>query len=217
MVDTIKWLPGKKVLLSPISFDHVDSKNSTVNVLASTDTVKNAPNKNENEPVSKQDEVNLANHYGWPNYWSTVGPWGGFANPSVLAVSNKVAEIQDATEADYIDEHHLRSVNEIKGDFTGYSVEGSDGKIGHVSDFVIDDTNWEISYLVVETSRLLVGNFILIAKDWVQDIHWSDKKVFVDIAEEQAKEAADFDTEKPITREYEAELYSKLGKPKHWD
>ena len=88
VVDTRKWLPGKKVLLSPISFDHVDLENGSLNVLASKETIKNAPNCHEDEPVSKQAEMELFNYYGWSNYSIGLGglggPWGGFIYPQEL-------------------------------------------------------------------------------------------------------------------------------------
>ncbi|WP_407271605.1 PRC-barrel domain-containing protein [Radiobacillus sp. PE A8.2] len=216
VADTRKWLPGKKVLLSPIGFDHVDMNNSTVNVLASKETVKNAPHKSNDEPVSKQVEIDLATYYGWPTYWNGLGPWRGFDNPYALANAERDGLLDDNdVEKEY--DFHLRSSNEIKGDVFGYSIEAEDGKIGHVSDFVVDDANWKITYFVVETKNILVGKFVLIATDWIKDINWDEKKVVVDLTKEQVKQGADFNPNEPITRAYEDNLYSTFDKPKYWE
>lgn len=209
VVDTRKWLPGKKVLLSPISFDHVDISNDKLNVFASKEEVKNAPHKNEDKPVSKQVEMDLADYYGWPLYWGGLSPWRGYATPTDLAQAYENGIRANANmDTSIIDaDHHLRSINEIKGDFTGYDVTGLDGEIGKVSDLVIDDYNWKISYLVVETSKILTGKFTLISPDRVKDIQWDKKEIFVDITERQAKQDADFNPTQPIPTKYEERLY----------
>ena len=41
----------------------------------------------------------------------------------------------------------LRSTREV----IGYYIEATDGDIGHVEDFLIDDENWATRYMVVDT------------------------------------------------------------------
>lgn len=221
VVDTRKWLPGKKVLLSPISFDYVDQEKGTVNLLASKETVKNAPNKMEDQPISKQVEVDLADYYGWPTYWnsySLLGPWGGYLGPMQLMDAQNQGLIQEDVRSNKKEDNHLRSANEVKGEFFGYQVNTIDEKIGHVTDFVLDETNWKITYLVVETSNLLPGssNSYLLATDWIQDIQWQKQEVTVNLTKEQVEKGIGFDRNTPITREYEEKLYTIFDKPKYW-
>lgn len=220
VVDTKKWLPGEKVLLSPISFDYVDHEKGTVNVFASKEIVKNAPNKKEDQPISKQAEIDLAEYYGWPTYWnsySVLGPWGGYPTPMKLIDAKNTGLIEKEIRSGQTD-HHLRSTNEIKGEFFGYQVDSIDKKIGHVTDFVVDETNWKITYLVVETNNLLPGNSksYLLATDWIQDIQWENQRVTVDLTKEQVEKGIGFDRNTPITREYEEQLYTSFDKPKYW-
>jgi hypothetical protein len=42
---------------------------------------------------------------------------------------------------------HLRSTDSV----SGHSIQATDGEIGHVEDFIIDDETWAIRYLVVAT------------------------------------------------------------------
>lgn len=215
VVDTMKWLPGKKVLISPASIDAIDRGEEVVTVTLSKEKVKNAPHKNEDEPISEQEELNLVNYYGWPNYWGAVAPWGGFAYHSEIGIpykdfNDENTEQQEGQQKKY----HLRSVDEIKGDITGYSVKGLDNDIGNVRDFVLDVNDWSIAYLVVETGKLLTGNFVLIATDWVHDIKLADKSIFVDVRAEDAKQAADFDFEQDISKDYETKIYTTFGKDK---
>ncbi|CQR47515.1 PRC-barrel domain protein [Paraliobacillus sp. PM-2] len=221
VVDTRKWLPGKKVLLSPVSFDSVDMENGSLHVLATTEMIKNAPNQHEDEPVSKQAETKLINYYGWPNYsfglGGLAGPWGGYTYPQDLVDAQNSGLLQNDVSTDDAMDHHLRSVNEIDGSFFGYRVEASDGEIGHVSDFVIDDENWKIYYIVVNTNDPLASDHILLSTDWINKVEWASQKVFIDLTKDQFKEIKDFDPNEPITRAYEEKLYSKLGKPKYWE
>lgn len=47
----------------------------------------------------------------------------------------------------------LRSIKQIYGNKLG----ATDGDIGHVKDFYLDDQNWAIRYLVADTSSWLPG------------------------------------------------------------
>lgn len=184
----------------------------SVNVLVSKEMVNNAPNKKADEPISKQDEIDLAGYYKIPNYWSQVGPWGGYSSPAALALADKQQVNQNNAETDQKESHYLRSVNEMKGELTGFKVEGIGGKIGHVADVIIDEVNWKISYLVVETSKFFTANFILVATDWINDIQSHDKKIYVEVDSEKVTNVTDFDIHAPITKEYEKKLYAGLGK-----
>ena len=40
---------------------------------------------------------------------------------------------------------------------SGYHLQATDGEIGHVEDFIIDDETWAIRYLIVERTELVAG------------------------------------------------------------
>jgi hypothetical protein len=52
---------------------------------------------------------------------------------------------------------HLRSVKEV----IGYHIQATDGDIGHVEDFVVDDEVWALRYVVVDTRNWLPGRKVL--------------------------------------------------------
>ena len=62
------------------------------------------------------------------------------------------------------DDPNLRSTREI----TGYGIHASDGHIGHVEDFLIDENSWNIRYLIVDTKNLLPGKKVIISVDWIE-------------------------------------------------
>ena len=57
------------------------------------------------------------------------------------------------------DDPHLRSIEAV----TGYHIHASDGEIGHVEDFLIEDADWSIRYLVVDTKNWWPGKKVLIS------------------------------------------------------
>jgi len=56
-------------------------------------------------------------------------------------------ECKESTKNKEAWDPHLRSTKDI----TGYHIQALDGEIGHVTDFIIDEENWSIRYLVVDT------------------------------------------------------------------
>ena len=66
---------------------------------------------------------------------------------------------------------HLRSVVEV----TGYRVHAVDGEIGHIENLMIDDANWSIRYLIVDTRNWWFGKRVLISPHAVKAIDWFDR------------------------------------------
>jgi uncharacterized protein YrrD len=69
VVDTGRWLPGKKVLVSPEWIQSVDWRESKVHVDLSRDTIKKAPEYDASTPVGRDYEARLYDHYGRRRYW----------------------------------------------------------------------------------------------------------------------------------------------------
>lgn len=56
-------------------------------------------------------------------------------------------------------------------------MQARDGVIGHVADFIVDDTTWTIPYIVIATRNWLPGKKVLVPHRWVGTIDWSKSKV----------------------------------------
>ena len=57
VADTSRWLPGRKVLISPIVMDQPDWQGKRLPVLLSQEQVKNSPDITMDEELSAQDEI----------------------------------------------------------------------------------------------------------------------------------------------------------------
>ncbi len=211
VADTGKWLPGRRVLVSPIALEKPDWDLRKLELDLTTDQVENAPSLSEDEPVSKQFEIDYYAYYGWPYYWVGPGIWGPYAVPRDLrrAEDKKAAETKEGGAGD----PHLRSSREV----TGYHVAAADRDIGHVDDMIVDDTEWVIRYVVVDTRNWLPGRHVLVAPMWFTGIVWSQRKVHTDLTAEEIENSPEFDPSAPINREYERQLYDYYGRPIYWE
>lgn len=210
VADTGKWLPGRKVVISPISLGKPDWDSKLFPVHLSKQQIEESPELDENAPVSRQYEIKHHEYFGWPSYWGGVDVWGMYAYPGFLyAEKNKEVVETDTENGD----PHLRSAREV----TGYHIQAVDGDIGHVEDFIVHDLSWRILYMVVDTRNWLPGGRkILVSPPWTESIDWVERKVKLNLSMEQIKEGPEYDPSAPVNREYEARLYDFYGRPKYW-
>ena len=108
---------------------------------------------------------------------------------------------------------HLRSTQEV----TNYYIEANDGDIGHVDDFLVDDENWTIRYVVVDTRNWWPGKKVLISPEWIRSVSWTDSRVFVDLSRDSIKNGPEYDPSAPLSREYENRLYNHYGRSQYWN
>lgn len=210
VADTGKWLPRRKVLISPISLGEAEWNSRLFPVLLTKKQIEEAPGLDEDAPVSRRHEIDWLRHYGWPVYWSGVHPWGPVAYPAAL-FHEKMPETK-SVEADSGNDH-LRSVREV----TGYHIQAADDEIGHVEDFIMEDGTWTIHYMVVDTRNWLPGRKVLVTPLWIKSVNWAESKVSVDLTRDQVKDSPEYDPTAPVNREYEVRLYDFYGRPKYWD
>ncbi|MDE5414249.1 PRC-barrel domain-containing protein [Alkalihalobacterium chitinilyticum] len=216
IVDTLKWLPGKKVLVSPLGMDNIDELNRQVEIKETKEMIKDSPKVNEIEPVSKKHEKMISDYFEWPYYWADQGLWGSFQTPRGFVNAYDSGQIKNPLDRELEKESHLRSLNEIQGEFTGYKIQAIDGEVGRLSDLVIDDDSWFVRYILVETSTILPGRLVLIPPELIQSVDWYSKTVSVHLTNDQIKNAPPYEPGMPFTREYEEHLYRSYGKEAYW-
>ena len=208
VADTSRWLPGRRVLISPIVVDQVDGEGKRLPVLLTQEQVKNSPDINMNEELSAQDEVKYYDYYGWPYYWAGDDVWGAAPLPHDLVaegINRKIALTRE------INRSHLRSMKDV----TGYTLQATDGEIGHVGDFIIDDEPWAIRYIVVDTRNWLPGKKVLVAPPWISHVDWKSSNVYVNMSRDAVKSSPEFIPDK-LDRIYETQLYDHYGQQNYW-
>ena len=71
----------------------------------------------------------------------------------------------------------LHKTNELRG----YHILATDGEIGHVNDFLIDDGGRTVQYLVVDTSNWIGGKSVLISATALERVDSPAKKICVNL------------------------------------
>lgn len=211
VVDTGKWLPGKKVLVSPFDIEDSVWKDKIMYLRLSLEEINNSPSINQNKPVHLQK---IAQQRNSENF-DVVIPAIGTPVPTYVTLnrSNQINEIKNKFE-EKEQNTHLRSSLEV----IDYNINASDGEVGHLDDIIVDDhLTWKIHYLVVYTGNWLTGKRVLISPRWISEISWDAKELKIDLPKEKVEESPLYNPSEPVNREYESVLYDYYGKPKYWD
>ncbi|SDU18948.1 PRC-barrel domain-containing protein [Verrucomicrobium sp. GAS474] len=210
VANTNNWLTGRQVLIAPYALTSVMREEKDIAISLTKKQIEESPSLSYDKPVSRQFEGDYYGYYGWPVYWGGPYMWGAYPYfPYIIRDSGKWGQyVQDQNAWD----PHLRSTEAV----TGYRIQASDGEIGHVEDFVIDDETWAIRYLIVDTQNWWPGKKVLISPKWIERVSWNDSKVFINVPRETIKQAPEYTEEALLTRDYENGLHRHYGRQGYW-
>jgi hypothetical protein len=186
VADTGSWLPGRQVLISPHGFPK-GFREKILRVNLTRKQIEDSPAIESHKPLSRQYEEEYHRYYGWPYYWQGGGVWGMSGFPILelplkalpgepAAVSGPQSERADA---------HLLNTQAVNG----YHLRATDGIIGHVCDFMMDDKSWAIGQLVVKIGHRFSGKEVLIPTSQIIRISFDESTVFVNLTKEAAEQS----------------------------
>jgi hypothetical protein len=207
VADTGNWLTGRQVLLSPYAVVNVNKEEQYITVDLTQKQIEDSPSLDSDKPVSRQFEEDYYAHYGWPMYWGGPYIWGAYPY-----IARDREQWRELTQGEKAWDPHLRSTRDV----TDYDIQATDGEIGHVEDFIIDDEMWMIRYLIIDTQNWWPGEKVLIAPQWIERISWEESKVFINLTCEAIKQSPEY-TEDSLTREYEAALHRHYDRQEYWE
>ena len=205
VAETGDWLTDRQVLISPYALTSVNKEGQSIAVDLTRQQIEDSPTLNTDKPVSRQFEETYYGFYGWPMYWGGSYMWGNY--PYILR--DGLGKINQGGKAW---DSSLRSTHDVNG----HAIQASDGEIGHVDDFLIDDETWAIRYLVIDTKNGWSGKKVLISPEWIERVSWDERKVFVNLNLEIIKDAPEFSDELLLTREYEDQLHQHYNRQAYW-
>jgi hypothetical protein len=206
VVDTGGWLNGRHVLISPATMTGTDPTGQRFLTALRRQQVERSPEVDIEAPLSRREEAELAAYYGLPPYWAGPYRWG--TDPHPAAALDPVRDTVEVTGEPIL--HSARSVE-------GYGIKASDGELGHVEDFLIDEESWAIRYLLVDPRNWWPGPHVLIAADWIGEVDWNAGTVSVHMSREKVQNAPEWRPEDRIDRDYERRLHGYYGRPGYWD
>ena len=198
IVHTGNWLLGKDVLIVPSMVSAIDEDKKYVAVDLTREQIKHSPTVDTSLPISRHYENDYYGYYGLNPYWLAT-PF-----PEELPELRPVPPEQQPREPD---QPHLRSSRAV----TGYRIHAQDGEIGHVEDFILDDADWSIRYLEINTRKWLPGKHVLVAPIWIHSIDWREQEVVVNLNRQAITSAPAYDKGQVIGPDYEVTLYKHYG------
>jgi hypothetical protein len=101
-------------------------------------------------------------------------------------------------------------------DLHGCTVAASDGDIGTVEQIYFDDEAWGVRYLVVDTGSWIDERRVLISPYSIKHADPGAGSMQVNLTRKQVKDSPNIDTQKPVSRQHEAEYLRYYGFPQYW-
>ena len=198
VVDTGSWLTGKTVLIVPKFLGPPDDASRTIRVSLTRSKIEGSPAIESHQPVTRQHETEYLRYYGLSYYWPEP-IMGGFPiglNSTMMPPPDKVGQKKHRGDP------NLQSSRDV----TNFPIRASDGELGHVQDFILDDEDWTIRYLIVDTTNWWPGGLVLVSPKWIEHIDWKTREVQLALPRETLRQAPPYHPFSPITDEYEKRL-----------
>ena len=163
----------KQVLISPSAISNLDLESGVVNCNLDLKDVNSSPLLDDDQPISRQHEEALVEHYGWPVYWL-----GRIVLPAQQL--DALAGDDDALSVNENGDANLRSAAEI----CGYQIRSKNGRAGTMNDLVIDLEQWSVNNGVAESSTWLPSESSMFWISHVDSVDWSKREIIVDLSKE---------------------------------
>ncbi len=106
----------------------------------------------------------------------------------------------------------LRSLKDLER----YTVTATDGDVGGVVNFLLDDERWVVRYLVVETAGPSGPPPVLISPIFFREVNWGTHTFGLALTRDKVKNSPNIDVDKPVSRQHEREYYGYYGYPYYW-
>jgi sporulation protein YlmC with PRC-barrel domain len=162
VVEVGSWLARQLVVVQTDVVDPPDWAKQLMQTNLSTDELLKSPEVDAEKPVSRQQQLALNKHFGWPDHMSD---W--YTPP--IATHREFP-------VDSHDDPHLRGAL----DLVGYEVWTTDGNLGVLEDYVLQPASWRIKYLMVRVGDWVFGRRQFVPVRSVKAISWAHHRVILD-------------------------------------
>ena len=76
----------------------------------------------------------------------------------------------------------------------GFHIHALDGEIGHIDDFLLDESTWGLRYFVVDTSNWVGGKRVLVSPSVVAGLDVERQRIDVKLTRDQIKNSASIES-----------------------
>jgi uncharacterized protein YrrD len=182
VVKTVQWFSGRNVLISPHAFDRSRWVAETFPVNLTKKQILDSPDVDTDKPLSSKHTAALNEYYLWQPFIDN-----GFYAPVHCDAPTLSEDAETNIPTD--DSFHLRSTRQTKG----FRVHATDGEIGYVSDFIVNDEDWKLGYLVVATKSIFRDQNMLISVRDIMETKWAKRDIYLDISVKAVEQSKTFD------------------------
>jgi PRC-barrel domain protein len=197
VVDTGRWPDGRQIFISPRSVTRIDRDRKRLHTTVTEAQLAERPGGGDAGVVSYRSA-------GWPRCplrgdFAADVPYPASAGiPCALtALADKICDEQPE-----VGDPHLRSTRSVSHHY----VHALDGDVGHVVDFLYEETSWRIRYVVAATGSWWPGRKVLIPVGYVSWLSWDAHTLNVQVPRETIQLAPSYHAGQPATDEYLARL-----------
>ena len=76
----------------------------------------------------------------------------------------------------------------------GFHIHALDGEIGHVDDFLLDESSWALRYLVVDTANWIGGKQVLVSPQVVSGVDPERERIEIALTRDQVEHSKSIET-----------------------
>ena len=210
VLDTGTWLSRQRILLPPAVLGRPDWTAEYIPVALTKNQMAERLGLENNGQFSPKKRKHTPHSHVSPPQETDSALLPGPRPPGLDLKGKSVLDKPGASQPETQDEPHLRSAKEIMG----YNVQTMDSAVpGFLDDLIIDDSNWEIPYLVVDARDWLAKKEVLVTPQHICSISWKEHVVHLNLWQDSVKKCPTYHGS-PITHDLQKEMVDKSGLPK---
>lgn len=196
--------PGDNKVFIPKMFMQVpDGYNKTFPVKVQGQNIESCPGLDKEVPVSRAYESALNKHYGVENYWI----YDFNAMDSSMLYPPRPLKAPQKVDSERSMDARLRSFGEIQG----YRIKAVDGIVGHIDDIIADDKDWQLIYIIADTSNWLPwSKKVMLPLDFLKDISYVLQEVSIELGKETINDAPEYKSNSYSGIQGERDVYEYL-------
>lgn len=197
-------LMGREVLIAPVIIADIDDADASLRINLRKKQIEESPSIDRAKPISRRFEEVYYKHFQWQPYWQPDSPEYGnpirFLDDSTMIIDKPL--LPEPWERSY-----LRSSAEV----IGCGIHAKDGEIGRLDDLVVNDEDWMIRYVQVDTRNWLPGKKVLVPTHRIQQIDWENRSITMSLTRRAIESAPAHDPSNTVTPDYEVALFKHYG------
>ncbi|NMG54302.1 PRC-barrel domain-containing protein [Aromatoleum aromaticum] len=189
------WLREREVLISPRAIRPGAWSDEAILTNLTREQIEKSPPVANGHPVSRYYEMAHGAHYRDDHYRNDPpsrvgGSFGMLLGTAQLRPGNEGSQLEAIAEREIeaAERSHLHSGAEV----VGYDIEAMNGTIGIVEDFLIDDENWHVGYLLVDKRPWVGSGHVLIPVEALDRIDWGEGRVRLTMTRDEVARSAGY-------------------------